>query len=43
MKKYGGKLVRNKPHRTKEEEFNGRKNSIRVDIPPLGAIYIKKK
>ncbi|MDO5017799.1 MAG: 1,4-alpha-glucan branching protein GlgB [Lagierella massiliensis] len=43
MKKYGGNLQRNKPIKTYLESFHGRKNSLRVDIPPLSAMFIKKK
>ncbi|MFY9284345.1 MAG: 1,4-alpha-glucan branching protein GlgB [Miniphocaeibacter sp.] len=43
MQKYGGNLLRNKPYKTKEEEIHSKKYSIRVDLPPLGAMFIKLK
>lgn len=38
--KYGGRTSRNKRMNSKEEPIHGRKQSIRVDVPPLSALYI---
>ncbi|TFZ41418.1 1,4-alpha-glucan branching protein GlgB [Soehngenia longivitae] len=39
--RYGGNTKRVKSYRTKNEPFHGRDQSIRVDLPPLGGIYLK--
>mgnify|MGYP002756964123 CR=1 FL=1 len=43
MEKYGGELLRNKPNKAKKESFHNRDYSLRVDIPPLSGMFIKKK
>ena len=40
-KRYGGNTERVKTYRTKDEAFHGREHGIRVDIPPLSAMFIK--
>ncbi|NLY19934.1 MAG: 1,4-alpha-glucan branching protein GlgB [Tissierellia bacterium] len=40
-KRYGGNTERVKTYRTKDEAFHGRNHGIRVDIPPLSAMFIK--
>lgn len=41
MKKYGGNLLRNKPYYSKNNGHNDRKFSIKVDIEPFSAMFIK--
>ena len=41
--KWGGDTQRNKYYRAKEVPHNGKPYSIEVDIPPLGALYIRLK
>lgn len=41
MKKYGGNLLRNKPYYSKNNGYNDRKFSIKVDIEPFSAMFIK--
>lgn len=40
-KRYGGNTQRVKTYRTKDESFHGRDYGIRVDIPPLSAMFLK--
>ena len=39
--RYGGNTARVKTYRTKKEKFHGRDFGLRVDIAPLGAMFIK--
>ncbi len=39
--RYGGNTPRVKTYRTKDEKFHGRDYGLRVDIAPLGAMFIK--
>ena len=41
LKRYGGETERAKRYKTRPESFHGRDTSIRVDLPPLAAIYLK--
>ena len=40
-KRYGGATERVKRYKARSEAFHGRDLSIRVDLPPLAAIYLK--
>ncbi|MDO5724817.1 MAG: 1,4-alpha-glucan branching protein GlgB [Tissierellia bacterium] len=40
--RYGGETKRVKTYYTKDEAFHGRKHGLRVDIPPLSALFLKK-
>jgi 1,4-alpha-glucan branching enzyme len=40
-KRYGGSTERVKRYKAKPESFHGRDLSIRIDLPPLAAIYLK--
>ncbi len=41
--RYGGNTKRIKSYKALEEKFHERPYSIRVDLPPLGAVYFKLK
>lgn len=40
-KRYGGNTTRVKTYRTGDESFHGREHGLRVDIPPLSAMFLK--
>ncbi len=39
--RYGGNTARVKTYHTKDEAFHGRSHGLRVDIPPLSAMFLK--
>jgi len=41
--RYGGSTKRNRNYKSTEEKIHDRNLSIRIDIPPLGAVYLKLK
>lgn len=41
--RYGGTTPRIKQYKSTDMPIHGRENSIRVDIPPLGGLYLKLK
>jgi len=39
---YGGNLLKRKHYGSEKEPFHGRKYSIRIDLPPLGGLILKR-
>ena len=43
QKRFGGNTARVKSYKSHKEAVHGRDYQIRVDIPPLGGLYLKLK